>query len=157
VLKPVARPASVEPKITAYGEYLASAKALVDSLAMFKSTIDEQLHTYLEQGGKVPGWRLKAKTKMRQWIDEETVHKELRALGFATEDIFTTKLQTFQSIDATAKRKGVKVPDHLRVAPVTHETTIATDNDPAPVVEPAKLIEKFSASLKLLKQEKTAV
>jgi hypothetical protein len=154
---PPQRELNVTPhRVSAYGEYLAVAKALVDSLAMFKGTIDEQLHTYLEQGGKVPGWRLKAKAKMRQWIDEQTVHKELRELGFDTTEIFTTKLQTFQSIDATAKRKGVKVPEHLRVAPASTETTIATDNDPAPVVEPARLIEQFSASLKLLKQEKTA-
>jgi hypothetical protein len=142
--------------VTAYGEYLARAKALADLAEMFKKSIDEQLHAYLEQGGVVPGWRLKAKTKMRQWIDEQEVHKTLRDLGFDTTEIFQTKLQTFQAIDATAKRKGVKIPDHLRVAPPSTETTIATTNDPAPVVEPHAVVEQFSATLRQLIAEKPA-
>ena len=46
------------------------AKHLVDMLTLYKKEVDEQLHAYLEDGGKVPGWRLKAKVKQRQWIDE---------------------------------------------------------------------------------------
>ena len=74
--------------VTPYGEYLAKAKVLVDVLAMFKKEIDDQLHAYLEDGGLVPGWRLKAKTKMRQWVDELTVEKALTDLGFDAHEIF---------------------------------------------------------------------
>jgi len=134
-----------------YGEYLSRAKALVDSLVMLKSTIDEQMHTYLEQGGTIPGWRLKAKAKMRQWVDDATVDRELKALGFRESEIWQDKLVTFASADATAKRLGVTIPEALRKAPPSTETTLATTDDPAPVVEPAKLMDQFSASLKLLK------
>ena len=34
----------------AYGDYLAKAKALADLAEMFKKSIDEQLHAYLERG-----------------------------------------------------------------------------------------------------------
>ena len=61
----------VSDQVTEYGEYLAKAKYLVDMLALYKKEVDEQLHAYLEDGGKVPGWRLKAKVKQRQWIDDE--------------------------------------------------------------------------------------
>jgi hypothetical protein len=139
---------------TAYGKYLANAKALVDMLAQFKAEIDGQLHAFLEEGGVVPGWRLKLKAKQRQWVDEDTVHEKLRELGFDTTEIFATKLRTFQQTDATAKKLGVKVPDELRVAPPTTETTIATTDDPAPVVERSIVLDQFRASLKALEGKK---
>ena len=136
--------------VTAYGEYLGRAKTLVDILAMYTKSVNDQLHAYLEDGGQVPGWRLKAKAKQRQWVDEEIVWAELQLLGFKRDEIWQRKLQTFQSTDATAKRLGVKIPDELRVAPPSTETTIAATSDPAPVVERALAIEQFRASLKEL-------
>jgi hypothetical protein len=135
-----------------FGRYLASAKVLVDMAALFKKEIDEQMHAYLQNGGKIPGWRLKAKQKQRQWIDENKVYQALVKLGFNADDIWQRKLQTFQSTDATAKKKGVKIPDELRVAPPSSETTIATTDDPAPEVTPTLAIEQFRASLAALTQ-----
>ena len=119
-------------------------------MAMLKKEIDEQMHSYLESGGVIPGWRLKAKAKQRQWVDEDTVSVELQLLGFDMKDIFQRKLVTFQQAEATAKRLGVKIPDELRVAPATNETTIASTADPAPVVEPHVAIEQFRAALAAL-------
>jgi hypothetical protein len=138
---------------TPYGEYLAKAKALVDQMELFKKTLDEQLHAYLEDGGLVPGWRLKQKVKQRQWIDDTTVNKELTELGFAPAEIWQQKLQTFASTDATAKRRGVKIPDHLRVQPETTETTVCPTDDPAPPVNRPLIIEQFRESLKQLQQK----
>ena len=135
-----------------YGDYLAKAKALVDMLAEFKAEVDAQLHAYLEDGGTVPGWRLKAKTKMRQWIDEDTVWKELSHLGLADEEIWTPKLRTFAQVEAAAKKHRVKIPDHLRVAPPTNETTVCRTDDPAPPIERATAIEQFRASIPMLRK-----
>jgi len=140
------------PKVTPYGEYLSNAKTLVDMLAMYTKEINDQLHAYLEDGGIVPGWRLKAKVKQRQWVDEEVVVKELYALGFTNDQVWQRKLQTFASVDATARRLKVTIPDELRVAPPTNETTIATTDDPAPVVDRMQLTDKLRASLKRLTQ-----
>jgi hypothetical protein len=98
----------------------------------------------------VPGWRLKAKAKQRQWIDDDTVARELYALGFDFKETFQTKLVTFASADATAKRLGVTIPEHLRVAPPTNETTVCPTDDPAPAVERGDVVEAFRESLKLL-------
>jgi hypothetical protein len=138
-----------------YGIYLAHAKRLADMAALFKKEIDDQLHAFLESGGTVPGWRLKAKTKQRQWIDDDKVEDELEKLGFEPHEIWQRKLVTFQSADATARRRKVKIPDELRVAPPTNETTIATTDDPAPVIERKLQIENFRAALSALQQEKT--
>lgn len=145
-----AKPDSPSVKVTPYGEYLAKAKVLVDMAAMFKKEIDEQMHAYLDAGGSVPGWRLKAKTTQRKWIEEAVVEKALKKLGFKSEEIWQQKLVTFSSADATAKRRNVTIPDHLRVAPPTSETTVATSDDPAPVVERALAMDQFRASLRAL-------
>jgi hypothetical protein len=133
-----------------YGQYLAKAKAFVDLLAMYQKEVNDQLHSYLEAGGQVPGWRLKAKAKMRQWIDENVVDEELRKLGFNENEIWQDKLQTFQVAERAAKRLGVSIPDHLRVAPESTETTIAPTNDPAPVVDRTLAQAEFTAALRKL-------
>ncbi len=151
-LKPVERTTAVKGP-TPYGDYLARAKALTDTVLQFKTELDAQMHAYLENGGAIPGWRLKAKATKRQWVDTDTVAGALADLGFHHDDIFEPKLVTFQRADATARRLGVTIPDALRVAPPPSGTTLATTDDPAPVVEPAALIEKFAASLRLLQQQ----
>jgi len=152
-LKPVERSTAVKAP-TPYGDYLARAKALTDTVLQFKTELDAQMHAYLENGGAIPGWRLKDKATRRQWVDADTVYGELTELGFSSDEIFRApELVTFQQAEATAKRLGVRIPDELRVAPPPSGTTLATTDDPAPVVEPAALIEKFAASLRLLQQQ----
>ncbi len=151
-LKPVERTTAVK-RPTPYGDYLARAKALVDTVIQFKNELDAQMHAYLENGGVIPGWRLKAKATRRQWVDPVDVNRALLALGFGTSDIWRKELVTFQQAEATAKRLGVAIPEELRVAPPPSGTTLATTDDPAPVVEPAALVEKFAASLRLLQQQ----
>ena len=76
----------------------------------------------------------------------------LEDLGFIDENIWQRKLQTFAHTDATAKKLGVKIPDHLRVVPATNETTVCRDDDPAPAVTKPLAIEQFRAALAALKQ-----
>jgi hypothetical protein len=149
----VARPSPTDhlvPIATAYGQYLARAKAFVDVLAPYTKEVNDQLHAYLEDGGVVPGWRLKDKSKNRQWIDDAVVAPQLRELGFKEEEIWQKKLQTFTSVDKTAKKLNVDIPAALRVAPPSTETTICPTNDPAPVVDRRLAREEFSTALKKL-------
>jgi hypothetical protein len=152
-LQLVPRTEMVAKEVTPYAEYLARAKALVDQLALFSKEVNDQLHAYLEDGGTVPGWKLKLKAKQRQWINEEIVNKELEQLGFDWDEIWDTKLATFGKVDAAARRHGVKIPEHLRVAPPTNETTVTTSDDPAPAVERHTAIEQFAASLADLRKQ----
>jgi len=146
-----ARP--VETDDGSYGEFLGKAKYLVDMLHEYKKQVDEALHAYLEAGGTVPGWHLKQKTKLRQWIDNDTVAKTLTKLGFKTGDIWQNKLQTFGYTDKVAKRLGVTIPDHLRVAPPTDETTLAPDGDPAPRLDVHAAALELQIALKDLRRE----
>jgi hypothetical protein len=152
-LELVPRTEMVAKEVTPYAQYLARAKALVDMLALYSKEVNDQLHAYLEDGGTVPGWKLKRKVKQRQWVDEETVDLELRRLGFKADEIWDSKLVTFAKADAAAKAHGVKIPDHLRVAPASNETTVTTSDDPAPAVERHTAIEQFTAALEDLRKQ----
>jgi hypothetical protein len=131
----------------AYGAYLAYAKALVDSALLIKKSIEEQMHAYLAAGGDIPGWRLKLKSLPRVWAPPDVVAPGLTALGFAPEEIWQpAKLTTFAEADRTAKRRKVTIPDDLRIAQVTTETTLTTSDDPAP---PVMNSEELSAAFTL--------
>jgi hypothetical protein len=119
-------------------------------VAILKTEVDNQMHVYLSNGGLIPGWRLKAKAKHRAWIDEIAVDKALRKIGMKPSEIWRKKLLTFEAADAWAKRKRKKIPEHLRVAPPTSDTTIASIDDPAPLVTPSQAIEQFRASFEKL-------
>lgn len=151
-------PAKVpDREITPYALFLARAKLLAEMAVMFKKEIDDQLLLYLDAGGEVPGWHLKMKSKQRKWVDPFTVAGALKKLGFERGEIFQpAELVTFKSADATAKRLGVRIPDELRVAPPSTEVTLASDDDPAPIVNRQLVVEQFAAALEdIRKREKS--
>jgi len=133
-------------ELTPFGEYLSRAKTLATDLVEFTKELDAQLKAYLEDGGYVPGYTLQAKTKLRQWIDDDTVERALINLGFPDDAIWQRKLQTFKVADAAAKRLGVKIPDHLRVAPPTDETVVVRSDEAIAPIERPLLIDGFAAS-----------
>jgi len=144
---PMQRTEMVSKEITPFAEYLSRAKQLTEDLAVFAKEIDAQLHAYLEDGGRVPGYVLQQKRKLKQWSDEDDVNSELDRLGFKHHEIWASKLVTFAEADKTAKRLGVKIPDHLRVAPETNETVVVpADKATRPPVERPLAIEQFAAS-----------
>lgn len=148
---PVSMPKDAADKQpTDYGVLLSKAKVLIDQAMIFKATLDQQIHSFLESGGLVPGFKLKAKHKNRQWVDETVVVPALKKLGFAENEIWQRKLQTFTSVDRTATRRQVTIPAHLRVAPSSNETTVTSIDDPALAVEPAVAVEEFRQALKKL-------
>jgi hypothetical protein len=153
-LQPVAREtAPAKHLVSNYALYLGYAKALLDTAVQLKGEVDAQMHAYLENGGTIPGWRLKDKATRRQWVNSDLVEDTLGQLGFDEDEIWRRELVTFQAAEATAKRLGVKIPDELRVAPPPSGTTLATSDDPAPPVERTALIDKFTASLRLLQNQ----
>jgi len=149
-----ARPVPANTDNGEYGVFLAKAKRLADMAAGYKKQVDEQVHSYLENGGIVPGWKLKQQTKLRQWIDSDTVAFNLKRLGFADEDIWQEKLQTFGHTDKVAKKLGVKIPDTLRYTPETDETVIAPDSDPAPRIDRAKAATELMDALKQIASQR---
>jgi hypothetical protein len=139
--------------VSSYALYLGFAKHLLDTCLQLKGEVDAQMHAYLENGGTIPGWKLKDKATRRVWVNPDLVEDTLGQLGFDEDEIWRRELVPFKQAEATAKRLGVTIPDELRVAPPPSGTTLATSDDPAPPVERVALIDKFTASLRLLQNQ----
>lgn len=137
--------------VTAYGQYLADAKRMLDAIAPLSKEVDSQMHAFLEAGGVVPGWRLKDKVSDRKWVDPDKVAPELRGLGFKDDEIFQPrKLQTFKVVDAAAKKLGVEIPADLRPRPPSSGTTVCPIDDPAPPANRGVALTAFGQSLRAL-------
>ncbi len=136
-------------EVTAFGQYLADAKTLLDMVAPLKKEIDAQTHAFLEAGGVVPGWRLKDQVPDRKWVDPTKVAPVLRGLGFKEDEIFQPpKLQTFKVADAAAKKLGVDIPADLRPRPPSSGTTICRVDDDAPPANRGTALTAFGQSLR---------
>ena len=150
---PVPATGTVSVIATPYAEYLARAKELTEMLKEYAKDVDDQIHAYLTGGGKVPGWYLAPKKKLRQWIEPEKVETHLKQLGFSRSEIYREQLQTFAAADALARRKGVKIPDHLRVAPPSDETVVTRDPRAVTVTMPT-LLQQLEGSVESLKKSR---
>jgi RecB family exonuclease len=151
--KPDPRIEAVTRMPSAYGQYLAHCKALVDDLHDFAKEVDAQLKAYLEDGGYVEGWQLAPKKKQRQWVDPAVVVPELIKLGFKDNEIWQHTLQTFAVADAAAKSRGKKIPNHLRVVPETDETVVVKSADGQKAIDRPLLIEQLAATAAKLSRE----
>ena len=137
------------PEYTAYGNYLAKAKTLLDVAAKLKKEIDDQMHTFLEAGGQIPGWRLKPENKNAAVDRRRHRARELRNLGFTPQEICRKNCRLFRLLtpphESEASRSLIIYASHRE----TNETTIAPTNDPAPVVDRRlghrRVLESFKA------------
>lgn len=138
-------------KVTSFGQYLADAKGLLDTVAPLKKEIDAQIHAYLEAGGVVPGWRLKDQVPDRKWLAPEVVAPKLLGLGLKEDEVYQPKkLQTFKVVDAAAKKLGVEIPADLRPRPPSSGTTVCPVDDAAPPANRGAALTAFGQSLRAL-------
>lgn len=100
-------------------EYLASVRAL--ALLM------------LEEGQRVPGFKLVQKRATRQWIDASEAKAALSRLGLDDTELTETKLVSPAQAEKALKKRKLELPDELVVA-VSTGTTLAPESDPRPPV-----------------------
>ena len=100
-------------------EYLASVRAL--ALLM------------LEEGERVPGFKLVQKRATRQWIDASEAKAALSRLGLDDTELTETKLVSPAQAEKALKKRKIELPDDLVVA-VSTGTTLAPESDPRPPV-----------------------
>jgi hypothetical protein len=109
-----------------FGNFLGDALNLAELARDYIKALEKSAHNWLAAGNEIPGWHLELKQKkLRQWVDSDEVAPKLRALGFAEDDIWVRKLQTFGHTDKVAKKLGVKIPEDLRYTPAGTEIQLA--------------------------------
>jgi len=85
----------------------------------------------LDQGGRVPGWKLVAKRGNRKWTDEELVSRKLADLGLPINQIVVTKLRSPAQIEKILKKNSEDfstLADHITQQ--SSGTTLVRNLDP---------------------------
>ena len=108
------------------GAYLANADLLEDWIKDLRALA----MTLMENGAKVPGYKLVAKRSVRKWLDESKAADALVALGV---DPMKQELVSPAQAEKLLKPSKQALPDDL-VASVSSGTTFAPESDPRPEV-----------------------
>jgi hypothetical protein len=87
----------------------------------------------LEEGQRVPGFKLVQKRATRQWIDASEAKAALSRLGLDDTELTETKLVSPAQAEKALKKRKIELPDDLVVA-VSTGTTLAPESDPRPPV-----------------------
>jgi hypothetical protein len=85
----------------------------------------------MEQGARLPGYKLVPKRGTRKWINEERALEELAALGFTSDELTETSLRSPAQMEKVLKKRKLDLPRDLVVS-VSTGNTIAPENDPRP-------------------------
>ena len=97
----------------------------------FIKDLQQLAHGLLEEGQKVPGWKLVNKRATRQWTNEDKAEAWMEARGIYP--LQEPKLKSPAQAEKDMKKMKEKLPDDLIVA-VSTGSTIAPENDPRPAV-----------------------
>ena len=96
----------------------------------FLKDLQQLAHDIMEEGQKVPGWKLVNKRATRRWIDEEKASKFMEDNGVIVHEL---KIKSPAAVEKELKKAKVQLPDDLVVA-VSTGSTLAPESDPRPAV-----------------------
>ena len=95
-------------------------------------------HQMLENGERVPGFKLVQKRATRQWVDADEAKAALAALvlretarSLEEMELMETKLVSPAQAEKALKKRKLELPDELVVA-VSTGSTLAPESDPRP-------------------------
>lgn len=97
----------------------------------FIKDLQQLAHGLLEEGQKVPGWKLVNKRATRQWTNEDKAEAWMEARGIYP--LQEPKLKSPAQAEKDIKKMKEKLPEDLIVA-VSSGSTLAPENDPRPAV-----------------------
>jgi hypothetical protein len=111
----------------------------------FIKDLQQLAHGLLEEGQKVPGWKLVNKRATRQWTNEDKAEAWMEARGIYP--LQEPKLKSPAQAEKDMKKMKEKLPDDLVVA-VSTGSTLAPENDPRPeVLQIGQMLTKAMSKL----------
>jgi hypothetical protein len=136
--------------VTGYGGFLSNALQLAEFAETWAEEIRKQGHVFLEDGGKIPGWKLVPKRATRKWLDEEHTPAALEKLGANVSDIFSApELRSVAQVEKALKKRGIALDEQLYQA-VSSGTTIVHADDFRPDATHATVTVELRQALKAL-------
>jgi hypothetical protein len=109
------------------GRYLANADLLEDWI----KSLREAAHHMMENGAKIPGYKLVAKRAIRKWTKESDARSALLDLGLEESEITETSLLSPAQAEKVCKKRRLELPSAVVVA-VSSGSTLAPESDPRP-------------------------
>jgi hypothetical protein len=101
----------------------------------FIKDLQQMAHGLLEEGRKVPGWKLVNKRATRQWTNEDEAVAFMTLAGIEAwgEPKPLSPAQAEKALKKALKKNKLELPANLVVA-VSTGSTLAPENDPRPAV-----------------------
>lgn len=143
----------VEPaEAVDFGKMLAEMIALADDVEEWAAAVHKAAHSYAEDGGEVPGYKLvEKKAGGRSWkVDAEDVAKFFKNRGFKLDEYMPRSLVSMPAGERLANAAGKTIPDAM-IAPGVPAGTklVRADNPGTEAVTTAKaataLAERIAA------------
>lgn len=109
---------------------LAAALAKADVLKMWLDDVWSLAQLSLEEGGKVPGFKLVPKKAYRRWADPKIAMATLLGMGLKIAEVTETELRSPKQIEGLLKKHDLgKLPADI-VSAVSSGNTVAPADDP---------------------------
>jgi hypothetical protein len=112
-------------------DQIAAYVGNADLLETWIADVRALAQTMMEQGVRLPGYKLVPKRGTRKWLSEERALDELAALGFTNEELTETALLSPAKVEKVLKKRKLDLPRDLVVS-VSTGNTIAPESDPRP-------------------------
>ncbi len=112
-------------------EEIAAYVAKADLLEAWISDVRALAQQMMEQGVRLPGYKLVPKRATRKWANEERALEELSALGFTSDELTETSLRAPAQMEKALKKRKLDLPRDLVIS-VSTGNTIAPESDPRP-------------------------
>ena len=112
-------------------DQIAAYVANADLLETWITDVRALAQTMMEQGVRLPGYKLVPKRGTRKWLNEERAFDELAALGLTNEELTETALLSPAKVEKVLKKRKLDLPRDLVVS-VSTGNTIAPESDPRP-------------------------
>ena len=112
-------------------DQIAAYVGNADLLETWIADVRALAQTMMEQGVRLPGYKLVPKRGTRKWLNEERALDELAALGLTNEELTETALLSPAKVEKVLKKRKLALPSDLVVS-VSTGNTIAPESDPRP-------------------------
>lgn len=115
-------------------EEWAATLAEAELIAAHVNGIRERIRKALEQGRRVPGFKLVPKRQIRQWSDWDAASLAMAQAGMAPETLYSTKPVSPAGAERAMKLAKVEVDLTSFIELSSSGPTIAREDDPRPAV-----------------------
>lgn len=116
---------------------IAEVLAMESMVSLWLKRVKEQALATMMNGGEIPGYKVVAGRRSREWADDLEVAETLKKAGYAAEDITKTELLSVAVMEKTLGKKKVAELVGGHILTHTGSPTVAHESDKRPKYDQA--------------------